>query len=201
MPTTRTFTRQQLYDMGLPERRPKGGKKISDTIIDQGRWSTDHELIVQFPEQVGTDEAWRFYYSHGSTECQDECPWEHDTRLPQLWSDARPKWSRCGSRSRDADAGPRRGGRWRVRPKLPVRWVASPAFDAGCLDWDAIDGEGKLVARINDDALLGYGVRVADGDHSEVAKFWSLEDIRAHLRRVWDLPKPARFTREERGAV
>jgi hypothetical protein len=96
MPTTRTFTRQELYDMGLPERPPKGGTQISDTIIDQGRWSTDHELIVQFPEQVGTDEAWRFYYSHGSTECQDECPWEHEdevtatlvrrtTKMVQVW--------------------------------------------------------------------------------------------------------------------
>jgi hypothetical protein len=88
-----------------------------------------------------------------------------------------------------------------MRPKLPLRWVASRAFDAGCLDWDAIDSEGKLVAHVNDDALLGYGVRVADGDHSEVALFWSLEDARAYLRRVWHLPKPARFTSEERGVV
>ena len=49
---------------------------ISDEIIDQRRWSTTHELIFKHEELI-----YRTYYSHGSTECQDERPWENEPEV------------------------------------------------------------------------------------------------------------------------
>lgn len=69
----KTFTRQELLDLGLPD-ECDGGKIISDTIIDQRRWSTTHRLIFQLKGQ-GEDEAWATSYNVGSTESQDESPW------------------------------------------------------------------------------------------------------------------------------
>ena len=46
---------------------------ISDTIYDQRRWSTMHELIFKFE-----DKFYQAYYSKGSTENQDESPWEYE---------------------------------------------------------------------------------------------------------------------------
>jgi hypothetical protein len=88
-----------------------------------------------------------------------------------------------------------------MRPKLPLRWVASPAFDAGRLDWDAYDADGEHIANINDDALLGYGVWAPDAYCTHDRVFYSLERVNAFLRLLWHLPKPARFTRGSRRAV
>ena len=75
----KTFTRQELIDLGLPD-ECDGGKIISDTIIDQRRWSTTHELIFQLKGQA-EDEAWATSYSIGSTEEQSERPWEYEDEV------------------------------------------------------------------------------------------------------------------------
>ena len=77
-PRVKMFPKKELLDMDMPMFAPKDGEIISDNIIDTSRWSEHHELIVQFKDQWGTDEAYRFYYSNGLTECQDESPWEND---------------------------------------------------------------------------------------------------------------------------
>ncbi|WP_343698860.1 hypothetical protein [Caulobacter sp.] len=46
---------------------------ISDTIVDNGRWSIHHEMIFQFDGLF-----YRTHYSIGATECQDERPFEYD---------------------------------------------------------------------------------------------------------------------------
>ena len=49
------------------------GETIEDKIIGQSRWSTAHRRIFKFEG--------KFYetcYSHGSTECQDESPYEYE---------------------------------------------------------------------------------------------------------------------------
>ncbi len=48
-------------------------KTISNKIYEKSRWSDHHEWIFQ----VG-DRYFRTYYSSGSTESQDESPWEYD---------------------------------------------------------------------------------------------------------------------------
>ena len=45
---------------------------VRDTIIDTRRWSTDHELIFRHEGKL-----YSTLYSHGSTECQEESPWEY----------------------------------------------------------------------------------------------------------------------------
>lgn len=75
----KTFTREELLDLGLPG-ECDGGKIISDTITGQRRWSTTHELIFQLKGQA-EDEAWATSYSVGSTERQDERPWEDEEEV------------------------------------------------------------------------------------------------------------------------
>lgn len=95
MPTTKTFNTAELLDMDMPWEAPEGGKIISDKIVGQRRWSTDHELIVRFPDQP-EDQAWSFGYSVGSTEGQDEGPWEYEKEttatLMQLKEVTVKKW-------------------------------------------------------------------------------------------------------------
>lgn len=78
MSTSNKFKTAELLEMGMPFMPPKGGRIISDEISGTRRWSTDHHLIVQFADQMGTDDAWLFWYSVGSTEQQDERPWEYE---------------------------------------------------------------------------------------------------------------------------
>lgn len=62
----RIFKKEELLNLGLPYENC-----IVDTIEDQSRWSTVHEIVFQYDG--------RFYettYQHGSTEMQEERPWE-----------------------------------------------------------------------------------------------------------------------------
>lgn len=48
-----------------------------DRVIDTRRWSTDHEIVFK-------DNDGKFYqtcYSIGSTEIQDEKPWEYEDQV------------------------------------------------------------------------------------------------------------------------
>lgn len=49
---------------------------ISDTINGQSRWSTNHILIFK-----KDDKFYKTFYSHGSTESQDELPWEYEENV------------------------------------------------------------------------------------------------------------------------
>lgn len=64
------FTIEFMF--GVLYKTHKNVEVISNTICDQGRWSTDYELIFKMDEKF-----YRTYYSRGSTECQDEGPWEY----------------------------------------------------------------------------------------------------------------------------
>lgn len=46
---------------------------MQDEISGQRRWSTDHEMVFKFDGKY-----YETYYSRGSTECQDEVPYEYD---------------------------------------------------------------------------------------------------------------------------
>lgn len=49
---------------------------IEDTIVDQSRWSTHHEIIFKY-----NDKHYKTEYSVGSTESQDEGPWEYEDEV------------------------------------------------------------------------------------------------------------------------
>ena len=75
------FKTRELLDMGLPSDPPEGGRIISDVLSEHDRWSVVHTLIVQFPEQMGTDDAWELSYGVGATESQNESPWEYEDEV------------------------------------------------------------------------------------------------------------------------
>jgi len=67
------FTKQSLLDCLYDESEIL--TKVIDEIDDQSRWSTYHTLVFK------TNNEGRFYrtgYSVGSTEMQDERPWEYE---------------------------------------------------------------------------------------------------------------------------
>ena len=69
---TKTFTREYLMEkLDLP------WAAIEDEIVDQSRWSTIHSIVFK-------DTDGKYYsteYSVGSTECQDERPWEYNSKI------------------------------------------------------------------------------------------------------------------------
>lgn len=62
------FLRELAYDGGNDS-----AIVIEDKIVGQRRWSTDHRLVFKFE-----DKFYKTTYSCGSTECQDESPYEYE---------------------------------------------------------------------------------------------------------------------------
>ena len=76
-PEKMTKTRQEMTALGLPGGRKKDGAKVvEDTISAQDRWTTTHDLIFRLPD-MPDDLAYSTWYREGSTEQQDEKPWEY----------------------------------------------------------------------------------------------------------------------------
>ena len=68
----KTFTKKYLTeDLDLPY------NALEDNIIDNSRWSIQHEIIFQ----VNDGKFYKTYYSVGATECQDESPWEYEDNI------------------------------------------------------------------------------------------------------------------------
>ncbi len=68
---TLTLTREQAIDILCGD--SVGFEIIQDDIIDQGRWTTGYVLIIK-RENDGL--FFLSYYEKGSTEYQDNGPWE-----------------------------------------------------------------------------------------------------------------------------
>jgi hypothetical protein len=78
MPTSRTFTREELLELDLPTPYKSGRVTVvSDEITGQRRWSVDHWLVFCLTGQPAGF-AWGVSYSVGATEMQDERPWEFE---------------------------------------------------------------------------------------------------------------------------
>ena len=78
-PEKMTKTRQEMTALGLPGGRKKDGAKVvEDTISAQDRWTTTHDLIFRLPD-MPDGLAYSTWYREGSTEQQDEAPWEHES--------------------------------------------------------------------------------------------------------------------------
>jgi hypothetical protein len=71
MSNIRIFNRDFLVnELGLPY------NSVEDKVIDNSRWSICHELIFAYDGKY-----YQTYYSVGSTECQDERPWEYEDEV------------------------------------------------------------------------------------------------------------------------
>ncbi len=55
--------------------RLEGFRVTIDKIIDKSRWACQYELVIM---RLSDGRFFRDYYSAGSTEQQDESPWEYD---------------------------------------------------------------------------------------------------------------------------
>lgn len=64
----REFTKDELEAMGLPE------SAVEDRITGQSRWSTEHTIVFRADD----GKHYQTFYSVGSTEDQDEGPWEDE---------------------------------------------------------------------------------------------------------------------------
>lgn len=72
-PRTMKKTRKEMRELDLPG----GDLEVSDSIVDQRRWATVHELVFRL-DGMPEDLAYRTYYDVGSTEMQDQRPWEYE---------------------------------------------------------------------------------------------------------------------------
>lgn len=78
----RIFTRGELLDdLEVLDGDSEKVQRISETIIDHGRWTVTYELIFRIKAEQPEDEAWRVYYNIGATEHQDEVAWEYQTTV------------------------------------------------------------------------------------------------------------------------
>lgn len=72
MARTKVFNKDYLMDeLDLPYENT-----IVNRIVNTTRWSIIHEIVFE--------DNGKFYmttYSEGSTECQDESPWEYDDEI------------------------------------------------------------------------------------------------------------------------
>lgn len=133
-PEKMTKTRQEMTALGLPGGRKKDGATvIENTITDQDRWTTSHELIFRLP-YMPDDLAYSTWYREGSTEQQDEAPWEHESAECVLV---------------------------RKVPKVVETWTAEtqPRIEVSRLDPDTLVG----IARC-DDGSGGWVVMRQDGE-------------------------------------
>lgn len=51
-------------------------EEIQETVVDQYRWTTCYKYIVQDEE----NRYWQFYMQKGSTECQEDAPFDGDVK-------------------------------------------------------------------------------------------------------------------------
>lgn len=70
---TREFDREYLLEDIL-----FGGNYIRNELVDTSRWSTHYELVFSSADDGKT---YLTTYSTGSTECQDEQPWEYEDKV------------------------------------------------------------------------------------------------------------------------
>lgn len=81
---TRTFTREQLEEWGLPDEidtkgEPGYATELHREQVDTRRWVSVHELIFRAPDD---GKAYRVHYEQGLTEIQDDCdPWNYDKEI------------------------------------------------------------------------------------------------------------------------
>lgn len=70
------FHRQDMQDVAQDESDIM--IKIKDTIVDNSRWSIQHEMIFK---DNATGKHYISFFNRGATEYQDERPYEYDDKM------------------------------------------------------------------------------------------------------------------------
>lgn len=130
--TTRTFTREQLEEIGVPfelDGDDTCATELSDELIGSERWTDVHRLVFRAPD---TCDAYQVVYEVGSTEHQDGID----------------PWHRHGKTIAAVEV--------ELRPVVVQRWTPVDAPTDGSLDavlpaWEAVYEPGNV-----SDYLIGY---------------------------------------------
>ena len=147
-----TKTRYEMTALGLPGGRKKDGAKVvEDTISAQDRWTTSHDLIFRLPD-MPDNLAYSTWYREGSTERQDEVPWEYEDAecvLVRKVSKVIETWA--------AEPVPEPEPRIEVRRMDPDTLVGIAPCDDGSEGWVVMavqpdpDGPGEVIAPVGDE--------------------------------------------------
>lgn len=130
--TVRTFTRQQLEEIGVPfelDGDDTCATELSNELIGSERWTDVHRLVFRTPD---TGIAYQVTYEVGSTEHQDGIdPWHrHGKTIPAVEVEERPVVTQ----------------QW-----LPVEAPRDPGLDTVLPAWEAMYEPGNV-----SDYLIGY---------------------------------------------
>lgn len=130
--TTRTFTRDQLEEIGVPfelDGDDTCATELSNQLIGSERWTSVYRLVFRAPD---TGLAYEVTYEVGSTEHQDGIdPWHrHGKTIPAVEVEQRPVVVQ----------------QWR-----PVNAPADPGLDTVLPAWEAMYEPGNV-----SDYLIGY---------------------------------------------
>lgn len=68
--TKKSFTIDEIEDMGLPRWPVAGVKVVSDETIEHNRWTLTHRLIFR-TDDMPENTAWCVYYDEPATEMQE----------------------------------------------------------------------------------------------------------------------------------
>ena len=131
--TTRTFTRQQLEDIGIPDRwtatdKTNAAQQMHEEQIDTRRWVSVHRLVFRAPDD---GIAYEVFEERGLTENQDGTdPWNGADEIKAVEVEERPVVTR----------------QW-----LPVDAPRDKGVEALLPAWEAMYEPGNV-----SDYLIGY---------------------------------------------
>lgn len=131
--TTRTFTRDQLEAIGVPDiwtaaDKGNAAEHLHEEQVDSRRWVSVHELVFRAPDD---GKAYSVTYEQGLTENQDDTdPWNDEDEIKATEVEQRPVVVQ----------------QWR-----PVNAPADPGLDAVLPAWEAMYEPGNV-----SDYLIGY---------------------------------------------
>ena len=78
-------TKNKTLSLAILHGDAPGWTIVSNKFVDQRRWNTDYTVVVKDPEGL----YWQADYSRGSTEIQDESPWEYEESV--TWTQVAPR--------------------------------------------------------------------------------------------------------------
>ena len=170
MPETRTFTRQQLDEIGVPFEcyaDPIDGfaTELHREQVDTRRWVSVHRLVFRAPDD---GQAYAVTYQRGLTENQDGTdPWNYDNEIKGVEVEQRPVVTQ----------------QW-----LPVDAPADPGLDTVLPAWEAMYEPGNV-----SDYLIGYANDEAPA--KAAAEAW-LRSQKDEVGRLEWVPDPLMAVRE-----
>jgi hypothetical protein len=161
----RTFTRDQLAAIGVPEiwtatDKSNSAEHVHEEQVDSRRWVSVHELVFRAPDDGLT---YRVHYEQGLTESQDDTdPWNGADEIEATEVEQRPVV---------------------VQQWLPVEAPADPGLDMALPDWVAMYEPGNV-----SDYLIGYANDEAPAKAAAEAWLRSQAEVTGRLEWVSQRP-------------